>query len=208
MPATPSLGKSLVIACGALAHEITALVRLNKWHHLEIQCLPASLHNHPRLIAPAVRERVRQSRDAFDSIFVAYADCGTGGALDAVLAEEQVERLPGAHCYEFFWGSQAFLDRHDREPGIFYLTDFLARHFDRLVMEELGIKRHPQLLETYFSAYTRLIYLAQTDSKETLETARSAAQTLGLEFEHIRTGYGELETSLTDFCRDPATKEF
>ncbi len=99
MPATPSLGKSLVIACGALAHEITALVRLNKWHHLEIQCLTASLHNHPRLIAPAVRERVRQSRDAFDSIFVAYADCGTGGALDAVLAEEQVERLPGDHCY-------------------------------------------------------------------------------------------------------------
>ncbi len=207
MPIAPSLGKSLVIACGALAHEITTLVRLNQWHHLEIQCLPASLHNHPHLIAPAVRERVRQSREAFDSIFVAYADCGTGGQLDAVLAEEQIERLPGAHCYEFFWGSQAFLDRHDREPGIFYLTDFLARHFDRLVMEDLGIKRHPELLETYFSAYTKLIYLAQTSSKETLQLARSAAQALGLEFEHIRTGYGELETSLTVFCGDSTTKE-
>ena len=118
-----------------------------------------------------------------------------------------MERLPGAHCYEFFRGSQAFLERHDREPGIFYLTDFLARHCDRLVMEELGIIRHPQLLETYFSAYTKLIYLAQTNSKETLEIARSAAQTLGLEFEHISTGYGELETSLAVFCRDPAAKE-
>jgi hypothetical protein len=201
MAKVPALEKSLVIACGALAHEITALLRLNGWNHLEIQCLPASLHNQPRLIAPAVREKVHQCRGQFKAIFVAYADCGTGGQLDKVLAEEKLERLPGAHCYEFFWGSHAFLERHEREPGVFYLTDFLARHFDRLVMDELGINRHPQLLETYFSAYSTLIYLAQTESPQTLSLARSAAQVLGLEFEVIRTGYGALEVGLAEFSR-------
>tara|TARA_B100000315_G_scaffold47400_1_gene42188 strand:+ start:27803 stop:28387 length:585 start_codon:yes stop_codon:yes gene_type:complete len=189
-----------VIACGALAHEITALIKINGWHHLKVACLPASLHNRPEFIAPAVKEKIRASKDSFDSVFVAYADCGTGGQLDKVLSEEGVERLPGAHCYEFFWGSKLFLDRHEREPGVFYLTDFLARHFERLVMEELGIRAHPELRDSYFSQYTTLVYLAQSDSPEVLSMARTAAETLGLGFEHVATGLGGLETTLVAFA--------
>ena len=201
MPFPTSSRTSLVIACGALAHEITTLLESNSWPHLKVECLPASLHNRPEQIAPAVRKKIKESRATFDSIFVAYADCGTGGHLDKVLAEEGVERLPGAHCYEFFSGSEAFLARHENEPGVFYLTDFLARHFERLVMEELGIRAHPELKEMYFSHYTKLVYLSQSDLPDVLATARSAADTLGLEFEHVRTGFGELEAGLAAFAR-------
>ncbi len=205
MSSSSSSRTSLVIACGALAHEITTLFESNRWTHLKVECLPASLHNHPEQIAPAVRNKIRECRDHFSSIFVAYADCGTGGQLDKVLAEEGVERLPGAHCYQFFWGSDAFLKRHEAEPGVFYLTDFLARHFERLVMEELGIRAHPELKEMYFSHYTKLVYLSQSDLPDVLPLARSAADTLGLEFEHVRTGFGELETSLAAFAKIPTT---
>ena len=205
MSSSSSSRTSLVIACGALAHEITTLLESNRWTHLKVECLPASLHNHPEQIAPAVRQKIRECRDHFSSIFVAYADCGTGGQLDKVLAEEGVERLPGAHCYQFFWGSDAFLKRHEAEPGVFYLTDFLARHFERLVMEELGIRAHPELKEMYFSRYTKLVYLSQSDLPDVLALARSAADTLGLEFEHVRTGFGELETSLAAFAKIPTT---
>ena len=201
MPSPTSSRTSLVIACGALAHEITTLLESNSWPHLKVECLPASLHNRPEQIAPAVRKKIKESRASFDSIFVAYADCGTGGHLDKVLAEEGVERLPGAHCYEFFSGSEAFLARHENEPGVFYLTDFLARHFERLVMEELGIRAHPELKEMYFSHYTKLVYLSQSDLPDVLAMARSAADTLGLEFEHVRTGFGELEAGLAAFAR-------
>ena len=205
MSSSSSSRTSLVIACGALAHEITTLLESNRWTHLKVECLPASLHNHPEQIAPAVRQKIRECRDHFSSIFVAYADCGTGGQLDKVLTEEGVERLPGAHCYQFFWGSDAFLKRHEAEPGVFYLTDFLARHFERLVMEELGIRAHPELKEMYFSHYTKLVYLSQSDLPDVLAMARSAADTLGLEFEHVRTGFGELETSLAAFAKIPTT---
>ena len=187
---------SLVIACGALAHEIVALRRLNDWPHLEVQCLPAELHNRPEKIPAAVREKIQAARSRFASIFVAYADCGTGGMLDAVLKEEGVERLPGAHCYEFFAGAQAFAEMADAEPGTFYLTDFLATHFERLVVHGLGIDRHPELQATYFGNYRRLVYLAQAESPGKLKAARDAALRLGLEFEYRFTGYGGLEHGL------------
>ena len=187
---------SLVIACGALAHEIVALRRLNDWLHLEVQCLPAELHNRPEKIPAAVREKIQAARSRFASIFVAYADCGTGGMLDAVLKEEGVERLPGAHCYEFFAGAQAFAEMADAEPGTFYLTDFLATHFERLVVHGLGIDRHPELQATYFGNYRRLVYLAQTESPGKLKAAQDAALRLGLEFEYRFTGYGGLEHGL------------
>lgn len=186
----------LVIACGALAHEIVALQRLNGWQHLEVTCLPAELHNRPEKIPGAVRDKIRQHKSRHASIFVAYADCGTGGLLDAVLEEEGVQRIPGAHCYEFFAGSAMFAELADAEPGTFYLTDFLAWHFERLILQGLGIDRHPELLPVYFGNYTRLVYLSQTDSPERLAEARAAAQRLGLVFEHRVTGYGELEHSL------------
>lgn len=186
----------LVIACGALAREIVALRKLNDWPHMEVQCLPADLHNRPEKIPAAVREKIRANRGRYSSIFVAYADCGTGGLLDVVLAEERVERIPGAHCYEFFAGSSAFEALAEREPGTFYLTDFLLKHFDRLVIEGLGLDRHPELMNMYFGNYKKLVYLAQIESPHKLREARRAADRLGLAFEHCVTGYGELEHEL------------
>ena len=195
---------SLVIACGALAHEITALKRMSGWDHLVVACLPASLHNRPEQIATKVKQKIDESRDKYRSIFVAYADCGTGGMLDSVLEKEGIERLPGAHCYEFFMGSDQFEKCADQEPGTFYLTDFLAQHFERLIMVELGIRDHPELLEMYFSNYTKLIYLSQSDPPRFLAIARAAADTLELEFEHVVTGYGELRVGLSEFASDCA----
>jgi len=186
----------LVIACGALAREIAALRFANAWPHLDVQCLPADLHNQPRRIPGAVREKIRANRGRYASIFVAYGDCGTGGELDTVLLDENVERIPGAHCYEFFAGSHTFATLAIEEPGTFYLTDFLLRHFDRLVIRGLGLDRHPELAAQYFGNYRRLLYLAQLDAPERLVAARAAADRLGLAFAHRVTGYGELQRSL------------
>jgi len=187
----------LVIACGALAHEIVALCRANAWQSLEVQCLPPELHNRPQLIPQAVQREIRAHRSRFRTLFVAYGDCGTGGRLDAMLAEEGVERLPGAHCYEFFATAEVFAALAEAEPGTFYLTDFLLRHFDRLVRRGLGLDRYPQLAQEYFRHYRRLVYLAQSRAGEsTLERARAIATELNLEFEHRFTGYGELGSAL------------
>ncbi|MDH3689937.1 MAG: DUF1638 domain-containing protein [Gammaproteobacteria bacterium] len=183
----------LVIACGALAKEIMALIRANQWDHLTVQCLPAELHNTPDKIPAAVRDKIQSGRKTFSTIFVAYADCGTGGQLDKVLEEEGVDRIPGAHCYEFFAGSQLFSRLADAEPGTFYLTDFLARHFDRLVYHGLGLDRHPELAPMYFGNYRKLVYLSQSDDPDLMAAAKQAAQTLGLEFEHVATRLDELQ---------------
>ena len=187
---------TLVIACGALAHEIVALRRLNAWPHMDVQCLPADLHNRPREIPDAVRAKIRANRGKYTSMFVAYADCGTGGLLDVVLRDEGVARIPGDHCYEFFAGSAAFAEMAEAEPGTFYLTDFLLTHFDRLIMHGLGIDRHPELLPMYFGNYRRLIYMAQVEKPGMVEAGERAAERLGLAFETRFTGYGELQTSL------------
>ena len=187
---------SLIIACGALAREIVALRTLNNWPHLVVQCLPAELHNRPEKIPAAVRAKIQAARGRFTSIFVAYADCGTGGLLDAVLAEEGVERIPGSHCYEFFAGSAQFAELAETELGTFYLTDFLLQHFERLIIHGLGIDKHPELLPMYFGHYKKLTYLAQVPSEEKMAAGRAAAHRLGLEFETHITGYGELASSL------------
>ena len=187
---------TLIIACGALAREIAALRRANGWSAFEVRCLPAELHNRPERIAPAVRETIRENRAHYARIFVAYADCGTGGALDAVLKEEGIERLPGAHCYEAFATAGVFAQLTDAEPGTFYLTDFLLRHFDRLVTRGLGLDRHPQLATEYFRHYRRLVYLAQTKNEVALERARTIAAQMGLSFEYRFTGYGDLGRAL------------
>jgi hypothetical protein len=187
---------TLVIACGALAREIAALKRANAWSALDVRCLPAELHNRPERIAPAVRAAIRESRPRYRSIFVAYADCGTGGTLDAVLKDEGVERLPGAHCYEFFATSPVFAQLADAEPGTFYLTDFLLRHFERLVVRPLGLDRHPELIEEYFRNYRKLVYLSQARRSGAIEEAQRIADSLGFTFEHRFTGYGELGTRL------------
>ena len=186
----------LVIACGALAREIDALRRRWGWRHLHLKCIDARLHNRPAEIPERLRRMIRRHRSAYGEIFVAYADCGTAGGIDRVLAEEGAERLEGAHCYEFFAGRERFAELAMTEPGTFYLTDFLARHFDRFVIGPLGLDRHPELRDAYFGNYRKLVYLSQTEDARLLESAAQAAARLGLDFEHVDSGYGELETSL------------
>jgi hypothetical protein len=187
---------TLVIACGALAREIAALRRANGWSSLAVRCLPAQLHNRPERIAPAVRAAVREERAHYAEILVAYGDCGTGGALDQVLSEEGVERLPGAHCYEFFATPAVFAQLAEAEPGTFYLTDFLLRHFERLVVRSLGLDRHPQLAAEYFRHYKKLVYLAQCEVPGHIARAREIAASFGFAFEYRLTGYGQLGTRL------------
>jgi hypothetical protein len=196
-PAVPPSGQGmLIIACGALAHEVTALRRANAWDDLDVRCLPAELHNRPEKIPDAVRLLIRSSRDHYRSIFVAYGDCGTGGLLDKVLSEEGVERIPGAHCYEFFATEPVFAALAEAEPGTFYLTDFLLRHFDRLVIRGLGLDRHPELFSTYFGNYRKLVYLAQAPDAHSQAEAREIALRMGLQFEYRQTGYGTLGATL------------
>ncbi len=199
------LSSILVIACGALAREIVALKRANRWEAMTVQCLPAELHNTPQKIPDAVRDKITSARTRFAKIFVAYGDCGTGGQLDALLAEEGVERIPGAHCYEFFAGTRQFAALAEAEPGTFYLTDFLARHFDRLVYRGLGLDRCPELAPMYFGNYRRLVYLAQTRDPDLLADAEEAARRLGLTFEYRFTGYGDLDTVLSHVNRGART---
>jgi hypothetical protein len=194
---TPRLRPPLVIGCGALAVELVALTRRAGLPPVELTCLPASLHNRPERIPNAVRARIRRARaDGHDRLFVAYADCGTGGLLDRVIEEEGVARLEGAHCYEVYAGRAAFAALADEEPGTFYLTDFLVRNFERLVVRGLGLDRYPELLPLYFGNYRRLVYLAQTDDRTLDEGARAAAERLGLAFERRFTGLGELAREL------------
>ena len=192
MTSSPPVRRNLIIACGALAREIRALIEVNGFDHLDLVCLPASLHNRPELIPEAVRARIREKRDHYEKIYCAYADCGTGGVLDSVLAMEGVPRIGGAHCYAFFAGQEAFAALAEAEPGTFYLTDFLVRQFETLVIEGMGLDRHPDLLGLYFGNYTKLVYLSQTADARLLEQAKAAAGRLALAFEHVETGMGEL----------------
>lgn len=186
--------KVLVIACGAIAKEMVRIKKLNQWDHIEFQCLPPELHNRPDQIPGAVREKIESQRREYRKIFVAYADCGTGGMLDRVLDEYSIERIPGAHCYEFYAGSRAFHALADAEPGSFYLTDFLVRHFERLVIKGLGIDRLPQLIPTYFGNYKRMVYIAQTDSEKLQTMAQEQARFLSLDYHYCY--YGDQPLSL------------
>ncbi len=187
----------LVIACGALGRELHAIRRVNGWDHLRIRCLDPALHLHPEEIAPRLRAELQGAFGHYQRVFVGYADCGSYGGIDGILADfPGVERLPGLHCYEFFAGADRFERLADDEPGTFYLTDFLVRAFDRLVVEALGLDRHPELRDAFFGNYRRLTYLSQTRDPELLAGARAAARRLCLEFTHLHTGYGALEASV------------
>ena len=169
---------------------------LNGWEHIEFQCLPAELHNRPEKIPAAVLAKIAAERDRFERVFVAYADCGTGGLLDKALAGTGVERIPGAHCYEFYAGAPLFAQLAEEEPGSFYLTDFLVRHFERLVVAGLGLDRQPSLLPAYFGNYRRVVYIAQTDDPALRELAQSHAEYLGLEYHYRPSGDGPLSLLL------------
>ena len=198
-PRNAERGTALVIGCGALARELVEVT--STLPGVDVACLSPDLHNRPGGIPGAVRARIHEARrDGYERIFVAYADCGTGGLLDPVLAAEGVERLPGAHCYEFFAGSPTFTAMAADEPGTFWLTDFLARNFERLVIRGLGIDRHPELEAVYFANYKRVVYLSQTDDPDLLVLARWAAARLGLAFEHRPTGIAGLAAPIVAFA--------
>ena len=188
--------RPLIIACGALATELReVLTRSGLADVVEVRYLPANLHNRPEGIVPALKAHLdgRGSRPTL----VGYADCGTGGALDALLVHyPDVQRLPGAHCYEFFSGSELFAQLHDDEPGTFYLTDFLAKHFTALVWEGLGLDRHEHLRDTYFGNYTRVMLLSQSDDPAVVRAGEQAAEQLGLKFEHRHVGRAGLANSI------------
>jgi len=187
----------LIIACGALAKEMLAVRAANGWDddRLAVTCLPAIWHNRPEKIPGGVRSKIRWGRrKGYRSIFVLYGDCGTGGQLDEVLREEGVERIDGPHCYDFYAGHAAFEQLMEEELGSFFLTDYIARHFDRIIWQGMGLDRHPELRDAYFGHYRRVVYLAQVDDPVLTGKAEAAAARLGLAFEKRVTGYGELAT--------------
>ncbi len=193
-----NLGRVLLLACGALAHEILALKRLNNWNHMELQCLPAKYHLYPEKIPQAVEEAVHKYRDDYETIFVVYADCGTGGLLQAKCAELGVEMVEGPHCYSFFEGNEVFAKTSEDEITAFYLTDFLVKQFDAFVTRPMGLDRHPELRDMYFGNYTKVVYQAQVNDPALDTKAQECADKLGLPLERRYTGYGDLEVTLRD----------
>lgn len=194
-PSAPAVGRVLLLACGALAREVLDLIKLNGWHHMDLTCLPAKLHLYPEKITQAVENAVVKNRQNYDDIFVLYADCGTGGLLQAKCKTLGVQMLAGPHCYSFFEGVEVFA-AHDDEITAFYLTDFLVRQFDAFIWKPMGLDRHPELLEMYFGNYTKLVYQAQTEDKALKVLAEKHAQRMGLAFEYRFTGYGDLQAEL------------
>lgn len=189
-------GRILLIACGALAHEILALKAANGWDHIDLQCLPAKLHLWPERIIPAVEAAVAAARGRYDTIFIVYADCGTGGLLHAACDRLGVEMVEGPHCYAFFEGNAIFAERAETEFDAFYLTDFLVRQFDAFVWRPMGLDRHPQLRDMYFGNYRKLVYQAQVNDPALDAKAQECAARLGLEYERRYTGYGDLAVTL------------
>lgn len=204
MVGASSQAKLLVIACGALAHEIVWLQKVNGWAQIDLQCLDAELHNKPKLIPQKLRAALEKNRGQYQYIFIGYGDCGTGGEIDRIIAQEidaghkKIERLPGAHCYSFYAGEERFNDLAEQELGTFYLTDFLVENFDRLMVKGLKLDKYPQLRDQYFAHYRLVVYLSQRLDTELVAKAKAAAAFLGLAFRHEHSGYGDLETGLQE----------
>jgi hypothetical protein len=200
--------RPLIVACGALANELRDVLRLDGLEsHVEVAYLPANLHNTPDRIVAALDAAVAARDGDHRRVLVAYADCGTGGALDRWLEEHPTAtRLPGAHCYDVYAGAQRFASLHDAEPGTFYLTDFLAKHFDALVWSGLGLDRHPQLRDVYFANYRRVVLLSQTDRADVIDLAAAAADRLGLAFHHEHVGTGDLGPAVVSLAVRPPTR--
>ncbi len=192
------MGRLLVIGCGALAEELSALKKANQWTAVDIKCLDAALHNRPERIADRLEVALTQQHAHYDNIFIAYADCGTGGAVDRVADQFNAQRLPGAHCYEFYATSPVFAALAEAEPGTFYLTDFLVRHFERLVIQEMKLDKQPELEEMMFGHYRKVVYLAQIEDSQLRVEAEWAAARLKLPLEVVTTGYGLLASKVEE----------
>ena len=186
-----------VIACGMIAREVLAINEQLGLDHIDLKCLPAEYHHHPEKIAPAMERAIQQAQaDGFEQIFAGYADCGTGGQLDSVLDKYGIARIEGPHCFSFYFGNERFADDSNAIMTSFFITDFLARHFEAFMVKPLGLDRHPELKEMYFAHYEKALYLAQTDDPELTRKAETAAKFLGLPFERRYTGFGDLTPAL------------
>ena len=191
----------LIIGCGAIAHEINEIIRLNNWKNITLKCLNANLHNRPEKLPAKIKDAIDQYIDDYSKIFIAYADCGSGGLIDLMLKDYDIERLEGAHCYEFYAGMRSFKELSEKEIGTFYLTDFLVKHFDRLVIEGLGISKHPNLKDDYFRNYKNVVYLAQNPNNDLELKARKCADFLNLEFSIHYTGLENFEHQLKEVMK-------
>ena len=191
----------LIIGCGALSHEVREIIKLNDWDNVRLQCLNADLHNTPKILPAKIKESIDSNINDYSKIFLAYADCGTGGLIDLILKDYDIERLDGAHCYEFYSGSSVFEELSEKEIGTFYLTDFLVKNFDRLVVDGLGIQKYPALKEEYFKNYKNVVYLAQKQDNVLESKARECADYLNLEFSALFTGLNNLENQLNKAMR-------
>ena len=189
--------KTLIIACGALSHEVFALIKMNQWTHLAVTCLPAHYHHRPSLIPDALRKKIQHYREKYAAIYVMYGDCGTGGMIDKVVEEERVSRIEGPHCFSFFAGNRDFEKWSEDDITTFYLTDFFCQYFDTFVWEALGLDRREDMAEFVFGNYKKIVFIAQTVNPELQTKAREIAQRLGLDYEYRFTGYGDMATSLS-----------
>lgn len=195
--------KILIIACGALAKEIVLLSK-QLGVDADLQCLPADFHNRPEKIVPGLKAILDEKASSYQRILIGYGDCGTGGGLDRLLVNyPHALRLPGAHCYAFFSGLNRFNKMMDEELGSFFLTDYLVRHFDTLIIKGMGLDRFPHLTNVYFENYKKIVYLAQTEDSKLKVKAQKAALKLGLSFEYKMVGYGALATAIAMFDIDP-----
>ena len=188
----------LIIGCGAIAHEVREIIELNNWDNVRLQCLNAELHNTPKILPKKIKETIDSNINDYSKIFLAYADCGTGGLIDLLLKDYDIVRLDGAHCYEFYSGSSVFKELSEKEIGTFYLTDFLVKNFERLVIKGLGIQKHPSLKEDYFRNYKNVVYLAQKPDNDLQSKARECADYLNLEFSVHFTGLKNLGNQLNE----------
>ena len=196
-------GTTLLIACGALAREIVQLIERNGWWHLDVTCLPAKLHHTPDLIPEAVRQKIRFFRERYEKIYVLYGDCGTGGLLDQVLAEEgHVERIEGPHCFSFFAGNKAFAAHADDDVTTFFLTDYFCRHFEKFVWQALGLDRRADMVDFVFANYQKLVFMPQVVDDDLERKARGIAARLGLAYEYRFCGYGDLERFMGEHSGD------
>lgn len=195
-------GDVLLLACGALARELLALIKMNNWQHLALHCLPAQLHLFPEKIVDAIEIAVEKNRHDYKKIYLVYADCGTGGLLQKKCAELDIEMVKGPHCYAFFEGIETF-DRHaDDDLGAFYLTDFMVRQFEAFVWKAMGLDRYPELRDQYFAHYKKLVYQAQIKDPKLEKQAQEAAKRLGLAYEYRFTGYGDLEKTIRKWAEE------
>lgn len=195
--------RTAVIACGALSVDIGAIAAQRGWQ-VDVHPLPPLLHNHPERIPAAVEAQVAELAPRYERIAIAYADCGTYGALDELCERLDLVRLPGLHCYDVYAGADVVTRLAEEQPGTYFLTDFLVAGFERLVWRELGLDRHPDLRDDYFRHYTRVVWLAGHRTSDLERAADRAAQRLGLPLE-VRPVPPEagLATALTQLLHPP-----